>query len=150
MKNYEINSDTLAIIPLSSSVSKVIEFENTLEINNSTKNIIDNSCRYFGSSYKGRFEGTKNILGVNYKAPIIIEETKPLIFFPTSSPRFDECIWLCLNNIENYYRNNNKSSYIKFKNGDKLLLDISYASLDSQILRASRLDLLLRNRKIVQ
>lgn len=42
--------------------------------------IIDQSCRSFGSSYLGRHEGTKHLTGINYKAPIIIEETQSMIF----------------------------------------------------------------------
>ena len=37
---------------------------------------MDDSCKYFGSSYQGRYEGTKNLIGMNYKLPIIIEESR--------------------------------------------------------------------------
>ena len=104
MNEYEINAETLAIIPISSHVSKIIEKHDTFIVNKSTLEIIDDSCRFFGSSYKGRHEGTKSILGVSYKAPIVIEESRDLIFFPTHSPRFDECCWISLSEIEKYIR----------------------------------------------
>ena len=61
--------------------------------------IIENSCRYFGSSYNGRHIGTKNLTGINYKSPIIIEETKNIIFFPTTSPKQSDCSWISLKYI---------------------------------------------------
>lgn len=146
MDKYEINKSTLAIIPISKNCSKVIENENDYIINNSTTNIIDHSCKFFGSSYNGRCEGTKNLVGFNYKSPIIVEESKEIIFFPTSSPRFDNCSWISLNNIEKYIKKENISS-IYFKNGLIMDLEISYSSLENQILRATMLESKLRQRK---
>lgn len=146
MDKYEINNSTLAIIPISKNCSKVIEEDNNYIINNSTTEIIDHSCKYFGSSYNGRCEGTKNLVGFNYKTPIIIEESKEIIFFPTSSPRFDNCSWISLNNIEKYKKNEKKSS-IFFKNGIVVDFEISYSSLENQILRATMLESKLRQRK---
>ena len=137
MDKYEINNSTLAIIPISKNCSKVIEEDNNYIINNSTTEIIDHSCKYFGSSYNGRCEGTKNLVGFNYKTPIVIEESKEIIFFPTSSPRFDNCSWISLNNIEKYKKNEKKSS-IFFKNGIVVDFEISYSSLENQILRATK------------
>lgn len=148
INNYEINYETLAIIPIDYKKSKIIEKDNILIINKSTTEIVDDSCKYFGSSFIGRQEGTKNLIGVNYKTPIIIEESKEIIFFPTSSPRFDNCFWISLNNLENYTKIDNKT-IVNFKNGQVLELNISYGSLENQILRATRLESMLRKRKLV-
>ena len=80
MKNYEINRETLAIIPCGKGKSKIIEENNEFYVNYSTTKIIDYSCKFFGSSYEGRFNGTKSILGVSHKSPIIIEESNKIIF----------------------------------------------------------------------
>jgi competence protein ComK len=146
MINYEINNDTLAVIPISDYKSKVIEKENEYEINMTPMQIIENSCKYFGSSYKGRFFGTKSMIGVTHKSPIIIEETKEIIFFPTNSPRLYECAWISLNNVNKHIKKDNKT-VVEFNSGYLLNLDISYGSLDNQILRASRLESMLRKRK---
>jgi competence protein ComK len=148
INNYEINNSTLAIIPVGDKVSKIIEEENNFVINKIPTEVVDDSCKFFGSSYLGRFEGTKSLLGVNYKSPIIIEETKEIIFFPTSSPRFNNCFWISLNNIENYSKNEHKT-IISFKNGQRIELNISYGSLENQILRATRLESILRKRKLL-
>ena len=100
INEYEINCSTMAIISLKKGFSKVIEEEEEFIVSKDTMDIINDSCKFFGSSYIGRFEGTKYLIGINYKAPIIVEESQELIFFPTSSPRFDNCNWICLKIIK--------------------------------------------------
>ena len=146
MNSYEINSETQAIIPVGEDKSKIIEANRTLIVNQTPMKIIDMSCKYFGSSYQGRFIGTKNLIGVSHKAPIIIEETREIIFFPTSSTRLNNCSWLSLKHLQNYKKSNN-NSIIVFNSGYLLNLDISYGVLDNQVLRATRLESVLRLRK---
>ncbi len=146
MDNYEINNDTLALIPINNYKSRIIEKNNIFEVSMTPMQIIDNSCQFFGSSYQGRFSGTKKLIGVSHKAPIIIEESKEIIFFPTNSPRLYDCCWISLKNINDYRRKNN-SSMVEFNTGHHLELDISYGSLDNQVLRAARLESVLRKRK---
>jgi len=152
LDSYEINRHTIAIVPIKNNVSKVIEEENIYFVNKSTTEIIDDSCRYFGSSYAGRCEGTKSLIGFNYKTPIIIEETMEIIFFPTSSPRFENCFWISLKHIVNYQKDKNSSrcSKLILSNGQELELSISYSSLENQILRATRLESITRQRKITE
>ena len=107
--------------------------------------IIEESCEYFGSTYSGRHEGTKKLIGVSYKAPIIIEDLNNMIYFPTTSPRLSNCIWIALNNIQKYKGVDGKTE-ILFNNNKKLKLNISYGSFDNQVLRATKLDSILRKR----
>lgn len=146
LDEYEINSSTLAIIPIDENNSKVMEEEAEYFVTKSSTNIIENSCMYFGSTLAGRNEGTKNLIGGTYKLPIVIEESRDIIFFPTSSPRLNECCWLSLNNLVDYEKAD-KYSLVKFKNGTVLNTDISIFSLENQVLRASRLENVLRKRK---
>lgn len=144
--NYEITYDTQAIVPINSTKSKAIENSNEYIINDNVLSILEHSCEYFGSSYNGRKEGTKKLLGITHKSPIIVEESRKIIFFPTTSPENMDCIWINLEKIDNYYRLDKKMSAIKFKNGDIIELNISYGSLSNQILRASRLRYILEER----
>lgn len=145
MENYEINKETLAIIPIEEEVSKVIEEEREFIVKSSVMKIIDDSCKFFGSSYEGRFEGTKTIMGVSHKSPIIIEETRKIIFFPTTSPRLSTCCWICLNKIKDYYKSDT-NTVILFSCGKKIKLHLSYPIVDNQVLRATRLEALLNKR----
>lgn len=146
-ETYEINKSTCAILPVDENTSRVIEKDDNFIVNKPVQKIIEDSCRYFGSSYLGRYEGTKTLIGFNYKAPIIVEESNELIFFPTSSPRFNRCSWINLKLIKDYQRNN-RNAVISFENGYNLEIDISYESLENQIFRATRLESILRTRKM--
>lgn len=145
MQDYEINTETLALIN-EKDKTKVYEKDNVFYVDKSANKIMEDSCEYFGSSLAGRQRGTFNLIGVTHKSPIIVEETKEIIFFPTVSPRLKNCNWISLNNIERYYNEKGKVVII-FKNGQKLELSTSYGIVDNQILRATRLESVLRGRK---
>lgn len=145
MKNYEINVETLAIIPYDNYRSKVIEKERELIVGFSPRKIVDNSCKYFGSSYEGRYAGTKSMLGLTHKAPIIIEESNGIVFFPTSSPRLQTCSWISLNNVETY-KKQGRGTLIYFFGGKSIKLDLAYGIVDNQILRSTRLAAILEKR----
>lgn len=138
MNNYEINTSTLAIIPLDENTSKVYEEEAEYIVHKSSNSIIKNNCEFYGSSYKGRCEGTKYLTGIKSKCPIIVEESRNIIFFPTSSTRDKQSYWIALNKVDRYYREKYNSS-IKFINNQKISMNISYFSLDNQICRATML-----------
>ena len=145
LESYEINYDTLAIIPINTRISKVIEKDRNLLVNKRSIDIIDDSCRYFGSTLKGRHEATKNLIGITYKSPIIIEESRNIIFFPTSSPRFNNCYWIALNKIKTSEKLDEFCQII-FNNNLELELNISYEILQNQILRATLLESTLKKR----
>ncbi len=144
--NYEITYDTQLIIPIKDTNAKIVESEDVYLVKNTPMEILEHSCEYFGSSYEGRKEGTKKLLGITHKSPIIIEESRKIIFFPTTSPDNYNCIWINLEKIDKYFKIEKKKSAIKFKNGDIMHFDISYGSLSNQILRATRLKYILEER----
>ncbi len=144
--DYEINYDTQVILPLNSRKSKVIEQGTEYIVENSTLEILEHSCEYFGSSLEGRKEGTRKLLGITHKSPLIIEESRQIIFFPTASPEKTDCIWVNLEKVDKYYGLEEKRSAIVFKNGDILEFDVSIGSLTNQILRATRLKYVLDER----
>lgn len=145
MDSYEINKDTCAIISVDKNITKVVEKNNEYYVNQTTYEIMDNSCQYYGSSCEGRIKGTKMILGSNYKVPIIVEETNDIIFFPTESPSSTSCSWLSLNQIERY-EDCEGFTKVTFINGQNIVVKMSIASFENQILRANRLESLLRKR----
>ena len=145
MNDYEINEATIALVPYN-NMTKVYESDASFLVNKPVNKIIEESCEYFGSSFEGRKKGTTSLTGITHKVPIIIEESKNIIFFPTSSPRLDTCSWIALNHVLSYKKNDIYSE-IQFKNNKKLLVNISFGSLDNQILRASRLENVLNARK---
>ena len=148
MKDYEINDETLAIVPggdLWDSV--VVEDDCNYEVKMRPLDIVDYSCKYFGSSYEGRKMGASEILKSSYKLPVMVEDTKNLIFFPTASPIDADCSWISLKNIKDYKKLTNTKTEIEFKNGKILIVDVSFNSFNNQVMRASRLESIIRNRK---
>ena len=78
---YEVNKGTLAVLPNDEDSSLVYEDENRYLIHEKAYKIMDDSCKYFGSTYEGRKNGSKEILGAEYKVPIIVEDSNNLIVF---------------------------------------------------------------------
>ncbi|MBQ3021585.1 MAG: competence protein ComK [Bacilli bacterium] len=148
MKDYEISNQTLAVIPVGDNKSKIVEKDCSFVINKSPNHIMDESCKYYGSSINNRQKGTTNLTGITYKVPIFIEEEGNMIFFPTSSPRLKKCCWVSLNNIESYYYDfDKKRCIIVFDNKEKIEFDVSYCVLNNQILKSHRLESIINKRK---
>lgn len=146
MKKYEINDKTIALYPMFSK-TRVYEESSSFIIDMPTQEIMEQNCKYYGSSLEGRKQGTKNLIGISYKAPIIVEESNDIIFFPTSSPKRGNCTWIRANKIKSMYYRNHRL-VVEFKNGDKIMLNSSYDIINNQILRSSLLESILRTRKL--
>jgi competence protein ComK len=144
--NYEISKGTLAIVPNENN-SLVYEDDERYIIKQRPFEIMESSCRYFGSTYEGRKNGAKDILGAEYKVPIVIEDTDNLIVFPTTSPSSDECCWISLKRVKKIEKIDNYNTKIIFDNNKEIIVECSYRILENQLSRASRLDLILRNHK---
>ena len=143
--NYEINEGTLAILAKNRK-SLILEDDKKYVVDSLPFDVVDHSCKYFGSSYEGRREGTKEILHINYKVPIIVDNSRNLIFFPTNSPISDDCSWLSLKSIKSIKEGDFNTTDVIFNNGVSINIPVSKRTMDNQILRASRLDLIMRNR----
>lgn len=150
MENYQINSKTLAIMPIGRKHSKIYENENVIIVDKPVSRIISENCEYNGSSYAGRKKGTMELIGVTHKAPIVVQEDKKLIFFPTCSPRMNDCGWISLNNIESYVPYENGESLITFSNNFMLQVNVSNKIINNQVLRATRLEAVIEKRKNAQ
>ena len=144
---YEINKGTLAIMPNENESSLVYEDEDRFLIEQSPFQIMEESCMYFGSTYEGRKESARSILGAEYKVPVIVEDTNNLIVFPTTSPKSDDCIWISLKRVKNFERIDNSNTKVIFDNNREIIVPVSYRTLENQISRASRLDFMMRKRK---
>lgn len=142
---YEINSETCAINYESKNSCSIIQDHEKLTIDESINQFLNYNCNYFGSSFEGRIKGSKQLLGMKYKLPIILEESQEIILFPTKSYR-NNSSWIALNKIKKYERGN-KSTLVTFTSGETVKYDISYESFENQVLRATKLLMILKNNK---
>lgn len=143
---YFINEDTLLLIPKDKKTTKIFDINGEYLIKKNIFSLVDESCQYYGSSYNGRYVSAKKTLDMDYKLPIIIDEVKEVVLFPTCSPKLNKCMWICVNNVENYSKIKKKST-IKFINGKTYEVDITLNVLENQILRATLLLMKLKKRK---
>ena len=144
---YEVSNGTLAIVPNEEESSLVYEDEERYIIEQSPFKIMEESCKYFGSTYQGRKDSARDILGAEYKVPIIVEDSENLIVFPTTSPAAADCVWVSLKRMKKFEKVDGFNTKIIFDNGKELIVPTSYRSVENQISRASRLDYVLRMRK---
>ncbi len=144
---YEISRGTLAIVPNSEENSLVYEDDSRYIVNETPFKIMEESCKYFGSTYDGRKDSAKAILGAEYKVPIIVEENNNIIVFPTTSPSSADCVWISLGRIKIFEKIDSSNTKIIFDNNREIIVPCSYRTIENQVSRASRLDLVMRNRK---
>ena len=143
---YEIDLSTLLLIGIDEKTTKVVDFNGEYIIKECSKNIVNYSCKFFGSSLIERGNITKRLINVSNKAPIFIEETKNMIFFPLRSTREKVNVWISFNNLESYQQDGCKT-LLKFKNQHELLVDFSYYMVDNQMTRCMMLDYMAKKRR---
>lgn len=135
---YEINKGTYMIVS-DGKTSKVYDEDGIYDVELSTVKLLDDNCKNYGSTLKGRKEGTEALTGIKYKTPIIISELNKIIFFPTASSRSNDCNWISVNNIKDYYKNG-KKTIIVFSNGLEYEIDTSYYVIENQVLKSALLE----------
>ncbi|MCP8615532.1 competence protein ComK [Salirhabdus salicampi] len=143
IKNYyEISPLTLTILPkwLENGVagSLVLEQREKYVVNIPPRTLIDQACKFFGSSLRGRQEGTKDIAGITHKSPIAIDPHSGMYFFPTSSPVKPSCSWIAHSHIENVQEMEHNQSKITFVSGQSVVYPISYGSMMNQVHRTAQ------------
>lgn len=143
---YEIDLSTLLLISLNDESTKVVTFDSEFIINCNVKDIINKSCHFFGSSLQDRVNTTKRLINIASKSPILIEESREIIFFPLKSVRDKNNIWISFNNLDKYIKDNDRTKLI-FKNEKEFFLDFSYYIIDNQVTRSMMLDYVLKKRK---
>ncbi|WP_409304596.1 competence protein ComK [Peribacillus sp. SCS-155] len=149
IEEYEITPYTLLVMPTaygSRIYSRIIELEGEYISPFKPIEIIKRSCEYFGSSYDGRKDGTKKLIGITHKAPIAIDPTSSIFFFPTTSPLRPQCIWIAYEHIEHHQRIDLSNTTITFRNKQSIDVPISDSSFENQLMRTSLLKNRLRQR----
>ena len=107
------------------------------------------SCLFFGCSYEGRREAVKDLIGIDMKVPILIEESRNIIFFPTNSCVKRNSIWISYQNLLKYTKFNEFSTVLYFCNKRKIKVDVKHNLIDNQVIRCLKLDTILSKRKMI-
>lgn len=142
INKYEINPLTMAIFPInygSKVYSKILEFDDEYISPSTPLQIIKEACGYFGVPYKGRKDGTKQMIGASRKIPIAISPTNSMYFFPTTSPDRPECIWVNYQHVNNYVKSSKDATLVLFSNNQSLEVPISRGSFNNQMAQTDTL-----------
>ena len=81
------------------------------------------------------------------KVPIVIEDSRNIIFFPTSSCIRENSIWISYQNLVKYSKFNDISTDLFFKGNYHVRVGCKYNLIDNQIIRCLKLDNTLQKRK---
>lgn len=147
--NYEITPLTMAVLYKNENGTiRTYVLEETREyvVYQSPTKVIDNACKFFGSSLKGRLEGTKDISNITHKAPVAIDPSSGMYFFPTASPVNKTCSWISHSHVDFIKPLGKNKTKIAFKNGHNIIVDVSYGSMLNQVQRTAQFRYSLENR----
>ena len=143
---YEIDLSTVMLISLDDIKTKIITMDDEFILDMDSKKIIDNSCKFFGSSLNDRVNMTKRLINIKSKSPIIIEESRDIIFFPLKSIREKCNIWISFNNLLKFVKSGDKTIFY-FKGNKQVEIDFSYYIIDNQVTRSLMLDYEVKKRR---
>lgn len=141
-KEYEISPLTMAILSIEREdggiSTHVLEESQEYIVPKTPTKLIDEACRFFGSTLEGRLEGTRDISKITHKPPIAIDPSCGLYFFPTASPSSKDCSWIAHSHVAYIDPFDEDKTEIVFKGGKRLILDVSYGSMINQLNRTAQ------------
>lgn len=142
LDHYVANRFTMAIFPLVKNgklFSRIIEVEKEVIVKLSPQEVVNRSCSYFGSSYEGRKAGTRDLMGITHKPPIVVDPGNYMFFFPTASSTRQQCSWISHAYIQQYSAADFDNTEIMFTNGKCETISVSSTSFENQLYRTAQL-----------
>jgi competence protein ComK len=147
---YQLKKETQALEPkydqYGNLCTVVYELFDTYMVNKSPRQIIEDSCIFYGCEYGGRLEAAKKILGIKQMVPICVSVSLGLYVMPTCSPESDKCYWLSLDHLEKIEEYQTKSAKVTFTNQKSLILDVHRDTLEARKAKMALLYYMLTKR----
>ncbi|WP_165820794.1 competence protein ComK [Pueribacillus theae] len=140
---YIMTSDTMALVPHLNQYGELwsfgMELNRTILIRKNPKTILNDSCKFFGSSYEGRVDGTKAIMNRGKMYPIAICVPLDMYMFPLVSPNNYTCVWLSYVHIRDIDAYQTHHAKITFMNEQQLIVTKSKKLVESKKFRTGEL-----------
>jgi len=114
-------------------------------INSSLISFIDRMCLDNLSTYKGRLDASKRVLGLRSNVPIYV--SKSILLYPTECIRNFECAMINYYNVLSVEAINKTSVCINFIDGMKLMVFVSQSKINIQ---TKKCDLLIEKKVFTQ
>lgn len=99
--------------------------------------ILEELCLRNGSSYEGRKESFCFITGARQKPGILISERTQDIYFPTTSKKNEDCVWVLYNQVFKVKSLDQMNSKILFLDGTKVNIPYDSRILNKQLKRCA-------------
>ena len=136
-EKYRITKRTVAILPSFDFVmqSRII-LEDGTEISTPLRpyQLLQLSCRQYNSSIEERIFIAKRVAGVKGKVPVVIEPTSGLVFFPTKSPKREDCEWYAWSHVQDISTvEGNSNGHVITKNGHTIATNATPYVLRNQL-----------------
>lgn len=148
MDNYVLNKDVLCFtqdVDDSNNIL-IIEKNRKVIITSDCLRFLKKNCKYYGHSYNIQRQFVIENFNYYIKTPIVLSKSNMIIFFPTTSPNSNECIWISYNNIDRYVKEEEHTK-IYFKGGKVLKVSASYTTIDNQITKCIKIEKYLNNKE---
>lgn len=144
MNRYIINDDVLCFTSINKGTGTfLIEKDKELDLEINPLDLVKLSCKFYGNSYGIQRQFVIDVFDFYIKTPIIVSLYNMFIYFPTTTPSSDKCIWIAYNNIDRYVREDGFTK-IYFDGGKEINIDVSYATIDNQITKCIKIEKYLR------
>lgn len=141
LPHYEINPNTMAILPAYHIDYQAIVWERTQHyyVKKPSLQLIKEACLVGGADFDGRRAAVTYKTGITSKSPIPIHPSEQIYAFPTHSPKLHECHWLFYHHIKSLHRHPDTPTHtiVTFHDEKELLLPVSHYSLERQMQRTS-------------
>ncbi|MGG3449524.1 competence protein ComK [Domibacillus aminovorans] len=108
-------------------------------MNEKALTIIQKSCLHHLSTYDGRREASKLLLGTKSKVPIVIDHIEGIYLFPIVSHLKPDCVWISLFHVKELKIIDKKKTEVLFKDGQKVIVNVSMHVAFSQLALANEL-----------
>lgn len=149
VQNYILSNDVLCFTQDTENEKNilVVEKKKNIIIEMDSFKFLKRNCSYYGHSYNLQRQFIIDNFNYYIKTPIVVSEFNMIIFFPTTSPKSKECIWISYNNVERYIKEDNYTK-IYFKGGKILNISTPYSTIDYQITKCIKIEKFLNSLRI--
>ena len=149
MKNYILNENVLCFTQNVENEDDImiIEKKARVSVKMDSFKFLKKSCAFYGHSYQMQRQFVIDNFNYYIKTPIILSEYDMIIFFPTTTPKSKECIWISYNNVERYVKEYDYTK-IYFKGGKVVNVSASYSTIDSQITKCIKIEKFINDMKL--
>ena len=129
-KQYIIKRETGMILPHYSEngclYSRVFEGTESFLVEKKPLELIDFSTAYYGHCLKGALAAARKALGNIDMPPVKISGILGMYWFPCSSPKKNDCVWLNIEHIIDFEAVGRRTVKVTMKHGHSIELEMSF------------------------